>query len=269
MFGYVRIAEDELRVKELKRYKSHYCALCKSIACYSQVSRMMLSYDMVFLSILIESDETKDYRCNRKRLKHCRKECVDDKTKYIAAISVILQYYKIQNDLLDGEKRKRLVLNAISFGYNKARDDYPVIDNCVKTSMDKLYSLEQERCSDLIMLENCFTSMFYDFFQRFEKRDELSKVKGELASHVAAWVYWFDMYIDMEKDRSSGDFNAILLQKDLSKGKAWVWDRMLYHLESAEQLLNVLPNSDNTGIIRNVLEIGLPLQMSKYTLENS
>ena len=52
MFGYVKISEDELLVRNLKRYKSAYCALCKQMGCYSQLSRMMLSYDMFLCTAL-------------------------------------------------------------------------------------------------------------------------------------------------------------------------------------------------------------------------
>lgn len=48
MFGYVKVVEDDLKIKEYKRYKKYYCDLCRHIANYSQIARLMLSYDMVF-----------------------------------------------------------------------------------------------------------------------------------------------------------------------------------------------------------------------------
>ena len=55
MFGYVKVYEDELLVRNWKRYKHAYCALCRQIGCYSQAARMMLSYDMVFCVTLAEA----------------------------------------------------------------------------------------------------------------------------------------------------------------------------------------------------------------------
>lgn len=264
MFGYIRIAEDELRVRELKKYKTFYCGLCKQIANYSQFARMMLSYDMVFFSLLIEATSPTDTKmCRHKMFRHCRKACGDEKLKYIAAISVILQYYKLQNDYFDGEKKKRYMLYAIYKGYKRASSDFPNIEARVKTAMDELYALEKDKCSVFTDLETCFSSMFFDFFASYENADDYKEIRGKLAYHVAAWVYWYDMYADIGKDRKSGDFNAILLQEDVSEGKQWVWERLLYHLDSAEKMLNLTPYNDNISILYNIVTLGMPMQMQK------
>lgn len=69
MFGYVKVAEDDLKVKEYKRYKKYYCDLCRHIANYSQIARMMLSYDMVFFSLLLEPDATSECTMSKKEIK--------------------------------------------------------------------------------------------------------------------------------------------------------------------------------------------------------
>jgi hypothetical protein len=264
MFGYIKIAKDELRVRELKNYKNFYCGLCKQIANYSQFSRIMLSYDMVFFSLLIEATSPPDTKmCKHTLFRHCRKACGDEKLKYIAAISVILQYYKLQNDYFDGEKKKKYMLHAIHNGYKRASSDFPNIEVRIKTAMDELYSLEKNNCSIFMDLETCFSSIFFDFFANYETMDEYKEIRGRLAYHVAAWVYWFDMYMDIDKDRASGDFNAILLQEDVAEGQQWVWTRLLYHLESAEKMLNLLPYNDNTPILYNIVTLGMPMQMKK------
>lgn len=84
-----------------------------------------------------------------------------------------------------------------------------------------------------------------------------------MAYHVAAWVYWFDMYVDIDKDGKTGDFNAILLQEDVDEGKRQVWVRLLQHLDSAEKMLNLLPYNENNSIIYNIITLGMPLQMQK------
>ena len=46
MFGYVRPYKPELLVKELTRYQSVYCGICKQIGRdYGQVPRLALGYD--------------------------------------------------------------------------------------------------------------------------------------------------------------------------------------------------------------------------------
>lgn len=74
MFGYVKVAEDDLKVKEYKRYKKYYCDLCRHIANYSQIARMMLSYDMVFFSLLLEPDAANECTMSKKEIRRCRKK---------------------------------------------------------------------------------------------------------------------------------------------------------------------------------------------------
>ena len=53
MFGYVRVQLLELRVREYRYYRGVYCGLCRAQGrCTGQCSRMTLSYDYVFLSLL-------------------------------------------------------------------------------------------------------------------------------------------------------------------------------------------------------------------------
>ena len=53
MFGYIRVRESELRVRELSLYRAAYCGLCRSLGreC-GQVSRIYLSYDLTFMALV-------------------------------------------------------------------------------------------------------------------------------------------------------------------------------------------------------------------------
>ena len=51
MFGYIRTAREELRVREYEYYRASYCGLCRSMGkCTGQCSRFALSYDFAFLA---------------------------------------------------------------------------------------------------------------------------------------------------------------------------------------------------------------------------
>lgn len=264
MFGYVKVAEDELKVKEIKRYHSYYCGLCRQIACYSQASRLMLSYDMVFLTLLIEADTPQDMKaCKRKVFRRCKKACGDFKLKYIAAISIFLLYDKLKNDVLDGERIKSFVMGVISPGYKKAAAEFPEIHERITSSMQSLYILEQQRCKDFQTLEWCFAGCFSDMFVLAPGEDEFASVRAEIAYHVAAWVYLFDMLVDLEKDKKTNDFNAILLQENEEKGKREVAGRLTAHIARAAELIELLPYSPNVAIIANIVTLGLPVQQEK------
>ena len=53
MFGYIRPAADELKVKEYNTYRAIYCGLCRSLGrCSGCLARFTLSYDFVFLALV-------------------------------------------------------------------------------------------------------------------------------------------------------------------------------------------------------------------------
>ena len=54
MLGYVTIEKNELKVREFEMYQAYYCGICKSIGRrFGQLPRMVLSYDSVFLALVL------------------------------------------------------------------------------------------------------------------------------------------------------------------------------------------------------------------------
>ena len=262
MFGYVKISEDELLVRNWKKYKNAYCALCRQIGCYSQVARMMLSYDMVFCVLLAESEiSQEDRKCRHKWFRHCKKACGDRKLQYMAAVSIILQYHKLNDDVIDGKRNRKYLMKAIEKGYRQAKEDFPEIEERVASAMTRLLKLENERCIDWDTLEMCFPNILYDVFDCAPEKDEFAEVRGRLSRHVAAWVYWFDMLQDLDDDRKEGNYNTILLHENENDAVKHIHGMLLQHIADAETLCELLPYTDETAIIRNIVTIGLPKQM--------
>lgn len=56
MFGYVTINRNELSDEDFARYRSYYCGLCRALQKRHGFSgQLILSYDMVFLEVLLTS----------------------------------------------------------------------------------------------------------------------------------------------------------------------------------------------------------------------
>ena len=56
MFGYVKTDIPNMYVKDTILYKAMYCGLCKGIAkTCGQKARLVLNYDLAFLSVLIHN----------------------------------------------------------------------------------------------------------------------------------------------------------------------------------------------------------------------
>lgn len=262
MFGYVKVYEDELLVRNWKRYKHAYCALCRQIGCYSQAARMMLSYDMTFCVTLAEAripDE--DRHCKKRMFRHCKKCCGDETLQYMGAVSVLLQYHKLKDDVIDGKKSRKLLMYAIEDGYRKAKTVCPEIEAIISDAMRNIVAMEQQHCTDWNLLDHCFSDILYQVFLCAPHKDEFTDIRAQLSRHVAAWVYWFDMLQDLEEDRKEHSYNAILLNEDESSAISKVKELLITHIAEAEALCELLPYTDNMAIIQNIVTTGLPRQM--------
>lgn len=261
MFGYVKIVEDELLVRQQKLYKNCYCALCKQIGCYSQFSRLFLSYDMTFWALL-EDPVIPDLNkhCRGKWHRRCKKCAGDEKMKYCAAISIMLQYQKLNDDVIDGKKSRRIIRRAIRKGFLRAKKDYPGTEALIAAAMEELLGLEKEQCTDFERLETSFCSIFERMLLEAPYSDSYMTIKAEISYHVSAWVYLFDMLQDVEEDRKTGNFNVLLIKEE-TKTREELIERLIMHLERAEALCGVLPYNDNTAILTNIITLGLLRQM--------
>ncbi|MCH5300898.1 MAG: hypothetical protein J1E56_06215, partial [Ruminococcus sp.] len=108
MFGYIKIHKEELLVREYEAYKSVYCGLCKRMGKeYSFLSRFILSYDSTFYAMFLMSQ---NYKCTGFERKRCAcnplKKCTfckggEEALSKASALSVILAYYKLVDDIND------------------------------------------------------------------------------------------------------------------------------------------------------------------------
>ena len=140
MFGYVLANASSLSKEEKEIYKAHYCGLCRTLReNYGTKAVMALSYDMVFLEMLLsdisDADETKGMeRC----VPHPVKEHQWVTTKfsvYAADMQMLLGYYSLLDKVRDEgkgkseEKKMRAVLPRLE-------EKYPRIAESVRKGLD-------------------------------------------------------------------------------------------------------------------------------------
>ena len=180
--------------------------------------------------------------------------------KYCAAISIMLQYQKLNDDVIDGKKSRRIIRRAIRRGFLRAKNDYPGTETLIADAMTELLALEKEKCTDFERLETSFCTIFERMLLEAPYSDSYMTIKAEISYHVSAWVYLFDMLQDVEEDRKTGNFNVLLIKEE-TEAREELIDRLIMHLERAEELCGVLPYNDNTAILSNIITLGLLRQM--------
>ena len=114
MFGYVMADADRLSDKDAARYRAAYCGVCHSLSERFAVGRLLLSFDMAFLCIMLDSAyepdiEEKELRCMmhpmKPRLCHA-----SENTAYAADMTIMLAYQKAIDDINDDRSAKARLL---------------------------------------------------------------------------------------------------------------------------------------------------------------
>ena len=107
MFGYIKPAYGELRMREHEMYRGAYCGLCRSMGrCTGCTSRLSLSYDLVFLALVRyalsgETPVITEGRCALHPFKKRPFLAHSETLGFTAGASAILTLGKIRDDITD------------------------------------------------------------------------------------------------------------------------------------------------------------------------
>ena len=127
-------------VKDGILYRAMYCGLCKSLGgCCGQRSRLALSYDMTFLSLLLHNIKNTDVKIENSRcILHPgvkRPMAADDEiTRAVACLNTALAYFKLCDDVED-EKMGRMRRALLRKGMKRADSLHPAIGKIIRRRM--------------------------------------------------------------------------------------------------------------------------------------
>ncbi|MGN1418110.1 MAG: DUF5685 family protein [Acutalibacteraceae bacterium] len=226
MFGYVKIYKPELKVKEYETYRGLYCSLCKTLGRqYGILSRLMLSYDVTFLVLVLlavksTQPDFKKGRCPFNLSKRCN-YCTNgqDVFDYAAAVTIIMFYYKIQDNIADSGFFKKILMYLIlpyaSRKRKKACKRYAKLDEIVSCAMKEQAVTEKQNVNDFDKAAHHSADALGKIFD-YGSETESSLYK--FGYFVGRWIYLIDAADDLEKDLKSGGYNVFAQKYGLSKG---------------------------------------------------
>lgn len=226
MFGYVKIDKPEMKVKEYEAYRGLYCSLCKTMGKhFGLISRFTLSYDITFIVLLRLSVGAKvphfsQGRCPfnpAKKCNYCKN--ADDELLYAAAVSMMMFYFKVKDNIADGSFFKRFLMYIILpyafLKYKKAKKLFPdVAQSIINGAMTRQAETEKRRSSSPDEAAH-------------ESADALGKILAynlnddskniyKLGYGVGKWVYLCDAADDLEKDIKKNSYNVFALKYDIT-----------------------------------------------------
>ncbi len=279
MFGYVKTDLPNLYVKDVTLYKAMYCGLCKGIgASCGQRGRLVLNYDLTFLSVLLHNLLDVDIKIEAQHciIHHITKRPVakvDDLTKRISALNVILARYKLNDDVNDDGKG-RFTRAFLSKAYKKAKAQEPELDKIVKSCYKDLVAYEKSGGDSVDISADPFGRMM---------TETVKVIAGEIADEnllnlaysLGKWIYLIDAIDDYDKDIKRKSFNVFVnsdneiktKQEYIEKNKrelVEIFGGILGDIAERAKNLNYKFNHDLTD---NVLMSGLRIQ-TRNILEN-
>lgn len=268
MFGYVRPARPELKVREWEAYNAAYCGLCHTLGRrYGFFPRLFLNYDFVFLAMLLspaaEAPDTEGRRCLA--CPH-RKKCVlkgDEGLDTAADESVILTYHQLRDAVADSGFWKgltaRLLAALLRPAYRKAAAYRPDFDAQVRENLSRLAHLERAGCATLDEPADTFALLLRCAAPETGDRAR-DRAMGQLLYHVGRWIYLLDAWDDLERDRAQGNYNPVLLRwpEGPEKHRQEMRRTLDGSLDLAVSAYNLMEFGCWEPVLGNILCIGLP-----------
>lgn len=274
MFGYVRYDMPNLFIKDFMLYKAMYCGLCKSIgsAC-GQMARVGLTYDVTFLSVLLHNMTGTDIKVEKQNcFEHAIKKrpiaVVDDLTKELGALNTVLAYYKLTDDVADGEKGRGRRL-WFKKGFKRAKKNYPELVAIAERYMLAQTAAEKEKTASPDIAADPTANMMRELSVHF-LGDKASEATGELFYCLGKWVYLIDALDDYDKDKKKGAYNPFVCAYGREDKKrlmeqnggeiAFLFDTLFYSLRENLAQVTFYFNRDLTD---NVILRGIPNETAR------
>lgn len=272
MFGYVKINKPEMKVKEYEAYRGIYCSLCKTMRKnFGVLSALTLSYDITFLAAARMAFQGKvpSFKggiCPYNPTKKCNycKNC-EDELLYAAAVSVMMTYYKIKDNIADGSFFEKilmyLLLPLVFFKFRKAEKLFPEVAFMIKENIERQAQTEKSMTDSTDKAAHETADMLGRVFSY-----GLEKEKGKFYRFgygVGKWIYLCDGAEDIEKDIKKKSYNVFAIKHGLSTGnisdeiKEEIKGSLNMSLAFAEEAWRETENKTMIPIIENIIYDGM------------
>ena len=270
MFGFVGADAQALNEEQKRRYGQVYCGICRQIRLQcSKNARLVLSYDMAFLALLLmslyEPEETEGKRaCGFHPVKP-RPWTDNEIIKYAAHMNVALAYYNL---LDDWEDDRRFASGAAALllksSYKKTKKLYPEKCAAIEGCIEELSKLEKENCDNPDLPAGCFGQLMGELF--IYKEDLWADSLRQMGDALGRFIYLADAALDYEEDAKKGCYNPFIamgkqqVRAEFDEYLTAIMGRCAKHYEH-------LPLVQDKAILDNILYSGIWIKYRKKQKE--
>ena len=256
MFGYVT-ASAEMSKERRKRYRAYYCGLCRNLGRrYGASSRMTLSYDAVFLYMLLSSLYEPEEQCGQERcLPHPLKEhefVENPLADYAADVNLLLSYHKCLDDWQDEHRlsgRAEAGLLQKSFDSIEAR--YPEKSAALKRCLNEIHQIEKSGALEPDRLANLTGEMLGSLYRWRE--DEWADSLEKIGQSLGRFIYLMDAYDDLEGDLHHRRYNPLRELSQQEDFEELIRQSLMLVMGECTREFELLPLLRDVDILRNIL----------------
>lgn len=258
MFGYVSANFEELTREEKQRYSAIYCGICRRIQSRcSNLCRVVLSYDTVFLAMLLmslyEPAETETARVCLMHPGRPRKDLDNTYIQYAADMNVALAYHNCLDDWKDdGRISKKWMADILAPHYRQIQSRYPRQCQAMEACMEKLAQMEAAGESNPDFPATCFGNLMAELF--VYSPDLWENYLRDMGLSLGRFIYLADAAVDFAKDKKHGRYNPFG-----SAGEApEIWEEyLLMAMGRCSSSFEKLPLVQDKPLLDNIIYSGV------------
>lgn len=216
MFGYLDVDKQTLEEGQRGLWQTFMCGLCFSTKkLYGNFPRMFISNDVNFFNVLFNSIlgqdiEIYESRCFSHPIKKRTIIKQTELTDRLATANVLLTYWNVYDDTVDGGSiGKVTALKALTRAYNKAKYDFPELDEVLVKRYGELREMEQSGTDGIDRIAHAFAQLSEDF-AILVLGDKATDHARTLCYNLGKWIYLVDALDDAKKDLKKKQYNPFV-----------------------------------------------------------
>ena len=263
MFGYLDVQKDTLNDGQRGLWQTFMCGLCFSTKkLVGNIPRMTITNDINCFNILFHSILDVDVNIEHKKCfsSPFKKRTVIEMTEITDKLSlanVLLTYWNIHDDVVDGDKGKKLIESVYKKYHKKAQPQVQALDDIIAKRYNQLRELEKGDCDSIDIVSDSFAMLSLDFCN-FVLGEKSSDYAQTLCYNLGKWIYLIDALDDAKKDLKKGNYNPFVKcykaqsMADLSTHKEEIQFVMYTALNRIAQSFNDLNLTKYTCLLKNI-----------------
>jgi hypothetical protein len=241
---------------------------------YGLLSRFLLSYDGAFyvmykLGLSQDKINVSNSRCSFNPCKKCMKiTCENNVYKLACAITVILAYFKLVDNLHDSNFFKKILFYLLYpyflFICKKAKNRFPQVYEIVNNGMKEQFDTENDDFVSLDKSAHPTGKILSELFS-YGTDDENKEMSKQFGYQLGRVVYFLDAFDDYEKDKKENNFNPLINSESVVEDATRTLNLSIGALT---EIFKKQKFNNFSTIIENIIYDGLNLQMVRITKRN-